>query len=158
MALYKRGELGVSRQEKEMIAALVEVLLTLKTLIVGDPSTFDSSRKPRKSIWSSIWRNAVDLKKLTRAINETQFFEEEFGPNVLLAKHGQRKMWTIWKRALPDHADGANEDEHRSYFQQTSDEYNFQEDGVVYMYIQSVSGRSSRCYGRRRKNGHLCRY
>ena len=48
--------------------------------------------RQRPSIWSSIKRNAADMKKLTKAINETQRFQQEFGPVVDTLKENMDDM------------------------------------------------------------------
>ena len=46
----------------------------------------------RPSIWSSLKRNAADVKKLAKAINETQRFQQEFGPVVDTLKENMDDM------------------------------------------------------------------
>ena len=63
-----------------MRAALVVYCLLLTLAPVRNQRR--SKRSFRRTIWGSIRRNEDDLKKLTKAINETEQFQQEFGPIV----------------------------------------------------------------------------
>ena len=70
-----------------MRAALVVcLLLTLEALLDASATKrkklSERPRRPRKTIWSSIRRNAADVRQLTRALNETKPFGQEIGPIV----------------------------------------------------------------------------
>merc|ERR1711990_1154647 len=86
--------MGIFLARLRMRAAQVVICLLLTlALIVEEASSKNLwKRRPRRSIWSSIRRNAADIRKLTRAINETQQFEQEFGPVVDALKENVNDM------------------------------------------------------------------
>ena len=64
-----------------VILVVICLLLTL-ALLSGNASAKRRPRprpRPRRSIWSSIRRNAAEIKKLGTKIKETKQFEQEFG-------------------------------------------------------------------------------
>ena len=67
-----------------VILVVICLLLTL-ALLSGNASAKRRPRprpRPRRSIWSSIRRNAAEIKKLSTKIKETEQFEQEFGPVI----------------------------------------------------------------------------
>ena len=67
-----------------VILVVICLLLTL-ALLSGNASAKRRPRprpRPRRSIWSSIRRNAAEIKKLGTKIEETKQFEQEFGPVI----------------------------------------------------------------------------
>ena len=67
-----------------VILVVICLLLTL-ALLSGNASAKRRPRprpRPRRSIWSSIRRNAAEIKKLSTKIKETEHFEQEFGPVI----------------------------------------------------------------------------
>ena len=122
-----------------MRAALV--FLTFALTLIGNASAFRISRRPRSSIWSNIRRNAADVRKLTRAVNKTQQFEQAIGPvvktlkeNVDNMKEGfvsQTKLMAQMKTSINDMKGNI---EHLQKATSEPEEYNCQEDGVVYMH------------------------
>ena len=72
-----------------MRAALVCLLLAL--VLIGLASAKKKNNK-RRSIWGSIRRNGADIKRLTRAINVTTQFEQEFGPVIETLKENVGDM------------------------------------------------------------------
>ena len=122
-----------------MRAVLVVCLLLTLALLVQDASARSFLRiRPRKSIWSNIRGNAADIKKL---IKETQQFEQEVGPvidtlkeNVEDMKEGfaaQTMLMAQMKTSVNDMKDSIGD---LQKITSEPEEYNCQEDGIVYMH------------------------
>ena len=73
---------------------VVCVLLTLFSIIStrGLASAKKKKNVRRRSIWGSIRRNGADIRKLTRAIEETQKFEQDFDPVIETLKENVDDM------------------------------------------------------------------
>ena len=74
---------------------LVVCLLLTLALMSGNASARKRLRprpRPRRSIWGSIRRNAAEIRKLTRVINQTQESDQEYSPAINTLKENVDDM------------------------------------------------------------------
>ena len=123
-----------------MRASLVVIclLLTVALLVQGASARRPFRIRPRKSIWSHIRGNAADIKKL---INENQQFEQEIGPvidtlkeNVDFMKEGFAAQTMLMAQMKTSMNDMKGSIGNLQKITLEPEEYNCQEDGIVYMH------------------------